>query len=139
MKSKSKTKEPPKEVELIPKSKQLLESVESTASAIYEDMDAIGDQVDEATMNLEQLRDEVKKLRKENEQFRWEVRKLIADEITKQVKPLVEQLDELTTQKPKIVYIRFKIPLLDFFKNVYGTIKSWFRNALNSLKGIFRK
>lgn len=139
MKSKSKPSEPSQEVKLDPESKELLKSVDSTASSIYEDLDTIGDDIDEANLTLDQLRDEVKKLRKENEAFRWAVRRLIADEIEKQIKPLTLQIEELTTQKPKIVYIKFKMPLLDFFKKGYGRIKIWFSNALNSLKGIFAR
>lgn len=107
-------KEKLQEVELSKSSKQLLKNTESTTASIYQDLEDVGDQVDWTKVTVEQLAKEFRKLRHEQEQFRLEHRKFIADEVQKQIKPLVEQLTLLTTKNPRFVYIKFKfrIPFL---------------------------
>lgn len=102
---------------------QLVRNIESTAHSIYADLIEIGKVVDYSKMTTQQLANEMIKLRLNHENLKYEMRKLIESEITKQVEPLVEQLKQFTTTKPKFIYIKFKIPLLDFFKYWYAKLK----------------
>lgn len=111
-----KTKKPT--IELNEEAKQSLSNTESTANSIYEDLSDIGDQVDISKMTLEQLREEFKKFRKEHDNFKWEVKKTISDEIEKQIAPLVEQINLLTTKKTGTIYVqKLKILPIDFIKD----------------------
>lgn len=123
MSRKKEKEEPLPQVELSDESQHLLKSTESTASSIHEDLETVGDNVDISKMTLEQVKELVLKLVKNHNDFKYEIRKTIQLEIEKQVKPLAEQIELLTTQNPRFVYIKFKIPLLDFFKNLFGKLK----------------
>jgi chromosome segregation ATPase len=112
-----------------PTTKQILSDIGSTAASTYEDLRDIGDQVDYSKLTLEQLREEFRKFRKEYADFKWQVQKIIATEIQKQVQPLVQQLEEFTNTKKKVVYFKHKIVLLDFFKWLWQKLSNgtyWF-------------
>jgi chromosome segregation ATPase len=111
------------QMQLDEKSQQLLSNTDSTVHQTYEDLKDIGEQVDYSKMTLSQLRSEFGKFRKEHEAFKWEVREIIAMEIERQVKPLVEQMEKLTAQKPRFIYVKLKVPFVDFLKTIYAKIK----------------
>jgi hypothetical protein len=122
------------QVEIDPQSKELLKSTDSAIHAAADDIEDIGKTVDYSKMTLEQLQREVGKLRKEQQYFKYEVRQLIAVEIKEQVQPLVSLLNEFTTKKSSVVYIRFKVPLLDSCKRLCARIFIWPRFLKSSPK-----
>lgn len=96
--------------------KDILKSTDSAVHAVADDVRDIGDTLDYSKMTIEQLVKEVRKLRTEHEVFRWEARKVIAAEVERQIKPLVEQLNTFTESKSKAIYIKLNNPFLDFWK-----------------------
>lgn len=108
--------EKPVEVQLPQETKNVLSSTDSAVHAMAEDVRSLGDTADYSKMTIEQLVKEVRKLRTENETFRFEVRKMIATEIEKQVRPLATQLDEFVAVKSKVVYTKYVLPKFDFLK-----------------------
>lgn len=116
--------ETPQEVSLDKDSKQVIQNAESTMHAVHEDLRDIGDEVDISKMTIEQLRKEFLKYRRSQELFRLEIRKVIADEVERQVKPLAEQISLLTTQKPKVVYVKLKLPFDNLGEKMYALLRN---------------
>lgn len=100
--------------------KEIIAQTQTTADAIYDDLTDIGKTVDYSKMSLEQLSLEFTKFRKEQDNFKWEIRKLIEIEITKQVKPLADNLERLVNKK--IVYVKPATFFIDILSRIYGKI-----------------
>jgi hypothetical protein len=127
------------QVELGKEDKQTLSSAESAIHAAQQDIETMGEDIDYSKMTLEQLKKEFAKERKEQTLFRLQMRRVISEEVEKQVQPLAIQLKQLTTQKPKFVYLKIKWPTLDFWKWSAGIIKLFFTGIGKSFLFLIRK
>lgn len=124
------TEELPK-VELGQDSKTLLESTKSTIHGVADNVEEVATDVEHSKMTIQHVSKEMTKLRKEYELFRFEVRKTIADEVERQVRPLVEQMETFTTRKLSIVYIKWKYPFsFRFMKNGLDFLGFCFRKLI---------
>lgn len=111
-------------LELDDESKKTIENTESTVGSIYDDVTELGDVVDLTKVTTEQLAKEFRKFRKEHEHFKWEMRRLISEEIEKSVQPLKDQLEQFTTDKRQVIFVRLKIPFVDGIrKSLYTSLK----------------
>lgn len=109
-------------VELGPEDRDLLTSAESASNALKDGMDDIGDVVDYSKMTMEQFIQEWRKFKKQQEDLQKQLPKMIAEEIEKQLKPLVDQLNDFTTSKKQIKLVN-RFGLLDIPGKIYAKIK----------------
>jgi len=88
---------------------QLIKNTESVVHQTFEDLSGrggIGESVDDIEANTDSILEEVRKLRRDQNRFKEEVKQMIKEEVEKQIRPLKEQLERLTKDKPKFLFIK---------------------------------
>jgi peptidoglycan hydrolase CwlO-like protein len=98
-----------------------IKNTEDISKTLFSDLDDVGKVVDQIkasqsamTETIEQLKEEMKKMKHEQDVWKIEIKKLIKDEIGKQVKPLAEEVGRLTKSKPKFIWILPRLPFFHF-------------------------
>lgn len=126
--SKKKIKEEPLPVVEVEKEvKETLKNTESVVGGIYSDLDEVGNMVENMQATGEDTAKAIKALvkqyikdRKQQEEFNRKIESLISSEVEKQLKPLIDRIDNLVASKPKFIFVLPKFPTLDFWSRIKG-------------------
>lgn len=95
---------------------QIAESTESIATQTFKDVNDIGEILDSSKETIESISTRMNKLIRQRVEFEAEMKRTIANEVGKQIKPLNDNLNKLLTLNPKVVYIYPRFPnILNLF------------------------
>jgi len=126
VKNKTQSEEVPlSEVKLDPEVEQSLKNTESVVGGIYTDLDEVGNMVENMQETVGGVSNAIKALtkqyikdRKEQEKFNRQIKESISTEVAKQIEPLVKQINNLTKQKPKFIYVLPHFPTLGIWARI---------------------